>query len=109
MAKNRLSLAQFILFLQNHFVATTYVLEINICVLKIYVYVTSLSLTALGSGGGVCVCARVDLLIARLSAGATPDTSPIWGGFLCSHLGGVYVGKGVVSVGKEGVSVEAPI
>lgn len=37
--------------------ATGYILEINICVLGLWVYVTSLSLTALGIGGGICMYA----------------------------------------------------
>ncbi len=38
----------------------------------------------------------VDILMITVTAA----TNPIWGGCLCSDLGGVYVGKGGVSVAR---------
>ena len=41
-----------------------------------------------------CRLPAVDILMVT----ATAATNPIWGRCLCSDLGGVYVGKGGVSV-----------
>jgi len=40
---------------------------------------------------------------------ATTATNPIWGGCLCSDRGGVYVGKGGVSVARPYIKVERSV
>lgn len=84
--------------------ATTYVLEINICVLGTLVYAILLSLTALGRSG-VCVHApewtyQQHDYLPRQCQHLTRS-----GGCPCSDLGG---GEGGVHVGKGGVCASPP-